>query len=112
MGYLQVTSAARGWCGWVSARRHAALIGLGGTIDKSPADSAALRADCFAVLEQRRYNQASRTLNGRGRAPAMSKGQAQFVSDFPTLASDWTRALFEAIDDAVFVHDADGNILD
>jgi PAS domain S-box-containing protein len=25
---------------------------------------------------------------------------------------DWTRALFEAIDDAVFVHDADGNILD
>src|SRR5262245_56152452 len=25
---------------------------------------------------------------------------------------DWTRALFDSIDDAVFVHDPDGNILD
>ena len=27
-------------------------------------------------------------------------------------ASNWTRVLFEAIDDAVFVHDAEGNILE
>src|SRR5690349_10842782 len=30
----------------------------------------------------------------------------------PAVTMDWTRALFEAIDDAVFIHDADGNILD
>lgn len=30
----------------------------------------------------------------------------------PLLSGDWTRALFEAIDDAVFVHDAAGNILE
>ena len=28
------------------------------------------------------------------------------------MVGDWTRALFEAIDDAVFVHDPAGNILE
>src|ERR1700680_2635245 len=38
-------------------------------------------------------------------SPAVEKLQ-------PDLAGDWTHALFEAIDDAVFVHDPEGNILE
>src|SRR5947209_17211129 len=30
----------------------------------------------------------------------------------PDVSGDWTRALFEAIDDAVFVHDPAGSILE
>src|SRR5947209_295563 len=42
----------------------------------------------------------------------MTPGSPAVESSKPDLYGDWTLALFEAIDDAVFVHDAAGNILE
>ncbi len=42
----------------------------------------------------------------------MTLGHAEAETALPSLPGDWTRALFEAIDDAVVVHDAAGNILE
>src|SRR5262245_52963665 len=46
--------------------------------------------------------------------PATPESQAPGQVSTPSASTppEWTRSLFEAIDDAVFVHDADGNILE
>src|SRR5882724_6011802 len=46
------------------------------------------------------------------RAADMAPISPALANPNPDLSGDWTRALFDAIDDAVFVHDAAGNILE